>query len=297
VHRVLSDWKFIGCSYVVIIVGYAFAYSYFELFKEPLSFWRGLYLSVVTITTLGYGDITSDNNFGMFLTASESVVGIMVFGVFINSLWKNYSDKMELNQEEIFNKSLKLSNKKKLLSYYRCFQVVINEYKDLNFELTTPISERRIVEFTFNFDFKFSGLKDLFKRSIRNKYGFEKSVIELYFSLESSIIGEMKYILSNYRFEGVEEIESQIIEFIEFSYVTSTEEYLTGIAKSFDESTRNTLEEMIQGFESAPPEEYLVSNILLPVDTLYKTIPIKMYLIKKIEKEFEKIQSELASTK
>jgi hypothetical protein len=50
------------------------------------SFSRMLYLSAVTITTLGYGDILPRTNRARLLVALEAVLGIIVIGLFLNSL-------------------------------------------------------------------------------------------------------------------------------------------------------------------------------------------------------------------
>src|SRR5262249_54377588 len=52
--------------------------------KMPLHFWRMSYLSAVTITTLGYGDIMPLSNRARSLISLESVLGIVVIGFFIS---------------------------------------------------------------------------------------------------------------------------------------------------------------------------------------------------------------------
>jgi hypothetical protein len=48
--------------------------------------WRMLYLSAVTITTLGFGDITPITGTARALIGSEAVLGIVVIGVFLATL-------------------------------------------------------------------------------------------------------------------------------------------------------------------------------------------------------------------
>jgi len=49
-------------------------------------FWRMLYLSAITITTVGYGDIVPLTTTARLLIACEAVLGIVVIGLFLNSL-------------------------------------------------------------------------------------------------------------------------------------------------------------------------------------------------------------------
>ena len=50
------------------------------------SYWRMLYLSAITITTLGYGDILPITPRARFFVALEAVSGMIVVGLFLNEL-------------------------------------------------------------------------------------------------------------------------------------------------------------------------------------------------------------------
>ncbi|MCZ0743185.1 potassium channel family protein [Vibrio diabolicus] len=50
------------------------------------NFGRMLYLSIVTITTLGYGDIVPISDLNRFLVGLEAILGIILIGLFLNSL-------------------------------------------------------------------------------------------------------------------------------------------------------------------------------------------------------------------
>jgi hypothetical protein len=54
----------------------------------PGSFWRMLYLSAVTITTVGYGDIVPLTTCARLTVAAEAILGIVLIGAFINQLQK-----------------------------------------------------------------------------------------------------------------------------------------------------------------------------------------------------------------
>ncbi|QUI25797.1 two pore domain potassium channel family protein [Vallitalea pronyensis] len=53
---------------------------------------RMLYLSMVTITTLGYGDIVPITNRARLLVGLESVLGIIIIGLFISSIFNKLSN-------------------------------------------------------------------------------------------------------------------------------------------------------------------------------------------------------------
>jgi hypothetical protein len=57
-------------------------------FPDSMSgnFWRMLYYSVTTMTTLGYGDICPITPAARFLSGFQSILGIVLVGLFINSI-------------------------------------------------------------------------------------------------------------------------------------------------------------------------------------------------------------------
>jgi len=71
-----------------LIIAFLFAIAYYlhaDSFKvqgvrESLTFFDSVYYSIVTITTLGYGDIIPLSGSAKFLVAVESVLGIIVIG-------------------------------------------------------------------------------------------------------------------------------------------------------------------------------------------------------------------------
>ena len=71
--------------YILIIPIFAiFYYCFTEL--SQFEFTDSLYFSVVTITTLGYGDITPQIDITKFLASSEAILGIVLVGLFLNAL-------------------------------------------------------------------------------------------------------------------------------------------------------------------------------------------------------------------
>lgn len=56
------------------------------------NFARMLYLSAITITTVGFGDIVPLTNTARLLVASEAILGIIVIGFFLNAVTRGRSD-------------------------------------------------------------------------------------------------------------------------------------------------------------------------------------------------------------
>ena len=70
-----------------------FAADYFLLgaeFEKVVSgFVDALYLSAVTVTTLGYGDFVPTSRLTKFLTGLQAVSGVVLMGLFLNSLFSD----------------------------------------------------------------------------------------------------------------------------------------------------------------------------------------------------------------
>ena len=94
---------FFGVFYLLLIPIYALIYQYIpEIYntltlsdgKTLLNFYESIYFSAVTITTLGYGDISPNNSIAQLTSASEAVLGIVLIGLFLNSI----SQRSQYNQ-------------------------------------------------------------------------------------------------------------------------------------------------------------------------------------------------------
>lgn len=79
--------KLIGIFYLSLVPFFGAIYWLAEsLWKTPLGFIESIYFSVVTITTLGYGDISPTTDAGRILTGIEALLGIVLIGLFLNSI-------------------------------------------------------------------------------------------------------------------------------------------------------------------------------------------------------------------
>ncbi|HED38439.1 MAG TPA: two pore domain potassium channel family protein, partial [Ignavibacteria bacterium] len=89
---------------------------------SQLCFSDSLYFSVVTITTLGYGDISPTGGIGKLLTGSEAVFGILILGLFLHSLSHSlaisYQEKLKEKESEIAIKIIYVPNWSEINQYY-----------------------------------------------------------------------------------------------------------------------------------------------------------------------------------
>ena len=69
-------------------------------YLEGLSTLDALYFSVISLTTVGYGDFTPETAGGKIFVMGYLVIGIALMGVVINLLLKNFAAKRTIKELE-----------------------------------------------------------------------------------------------------------------------------------------------------------------------------------------------------
>lgn len=86
-----KPWRILWIA-VAAILGFACVYYLIDAAgKLASSFWEYLYFSVVTFTTLGYGDLKPDGGLARLATSIEALAGAFLIAIFVVSLARRYS--------------------------------------------------------------------------------------------------------------------------------------------------------------------------------------------------------------
>lgn len=123
-----------------------------------------LYYSIVTITTLGFGDYTPAHGWAQALTAVEVMCGVVFIGFFLNAVG---SMKSEIDVESEIEKQRMLHEKQesdKLRRNIPSIMHTLNTFLAYCYAVTTPESKRGD-EAHYDPDFTFSDMRDLFSPS------------------------------------------------------------------------------------------------------------------------------------
>ncbi len=78
---------------VIIILAGSVIYSYLENW----SWIDSLYFSVITLTTVGYGDLSPQTDIGKLFTVFYIMIGVGIILSFINTVYQHYDD-MKVNR-------------------------------------------------------------------------------------------------------------------------------------------------------------------------------------------------------
>lgn len=124
-----------------------------------------LYYSIVTITTLGFGDYTPMGGAAQCVTAVEVMCGLVFLGFFLNAVG---SMKSEIDVASEIEKQRRVhyhEEKEKLKKNAPSIMHAINTFLAYCYAVTTPANKRNSETADYNPDFTFQDMKDLYTPS------------------------------------------------------------------------------------------------------------------------------------
>lgn len=123
-----------------------------------------LYYSIVTITTLGFGDYTPAHGWAQAVTACEVMCGLVFLGFFLNAVG---SLKSEIDVTSALEKQKALhraAEQQKLVKSIPAILHNINLFMAYCYAVTTPVS-KRTSDSGYNPDFTINDMSDMYKPS------------------------------------------------------------------------------------------------------------------------------------
>lgn len=108
------------------------------------SYWNFLYFSIVSITTLGFGDIYPITTCSRIVVSLESILGVLFIGLFLNSLSSEQAQKVASFEKKRNMRELKLFELNKLLLRKEMLDIRIERYMIAMYNVVTPIKERKV---------------------------------------------------------------------------------------------------------------------------------------------------------
>lgn len=124
-----------------------------------------LYYSIVTITTLGFGDYTPTGGMAQCVTAVEVMCGLVFLGFFLNAVG---SMKSEIDVASEIEKQRRVhyhNEKEKLKKNAPSIMYAINTFLAYCYAVTTPQDKRSGEDASYNPDFSFQDMRDLYVAS------------------------------------------------------------------------------------------------------------------------------------
>ena len=134
--------------YLCLVPAFALIYNWLPdgQFRVPdggsTNYCDWLYYSIVTITTLGFGDYTPAHSAAQWVTAVEVLLGLITIGFFLNAVG---SMKSEIDVESEIDKQRRVhvaGEREKLIKNTPVLLHKINLFLDYCYAVTTPLSKR-----------------------------------------------------------------------------------------------------------------------------------------------------------
>lgn len=157
------------CIYICLIPLFALIYwvlpdSQFHIPSQTSDDFGGwVYYSIVTISTLGFGDYTPVHGWAQCVSAIEVLCGLLIFGFFLNAVGSMKSE-IEVNSEIEKQRRLYVAKEReKLLKNIPIIIHSLNQFLSYCYAVTTPKAKRDSVEIKYDPEFRFSDMSDLFK--------------------------------------------------------------------------------------------------------------------------------------
>ena len=207
-----SKPKFYGLTYLILIPIFAAIYFYLPgFYEQKLTIIESIYFSAVTITTLGYGDITPSSDLGKIIAATESVLGIILIGLFLNALSRVKGETAQQAQLEKDKETYKFKEIANLYGYYCIMKPISHNFKDSIIEVTNPINADRK---KYNPKFTLNDMRYLHSPSIFADKDPTESVVSRYFRCQSLLGKEISDIVKNIDLKLFPNLEKHCLEFI-----------------------------------------------------------------------------------
>lgn len=198
-HRGSLKW---GLAFVLLIPLFAFSYSIMPVGSFNCydgTFWNGIYYSVVTITTLGFGDVYPTLWYARLFTSLEVLSGVVIIGFFLNAVATEQANVVDKKSQERLNEEKKKESTIKLLQVLKSLIPQLQVFLTSCYEVLTPINERSFPNniFEYEFTFKYNKMYDLYAPSLLMVNKIQIPVIESYFNWEHKVCEECRYLLTN----------------------------------------------------------------------------------------------------
>lgn len=128
----------------------------------PTDYGSWLYYSIVTITTLGFGDYTPAHGWAQAVTAIEVMCGLIFLGFFLNAVGSMKSEldvESEIEKQRLAHQQIE---KDKMMKIIPSVIHNINLFLAYCYAVTTPVSKRNDETVSYNPDFSFNDMSDMF---------------------------------------------------------------------------------------------------------------------------------------
>jgi hypothetical protein len=282
-----SKPKVYGFIYLLLIPLFGLIFYFLpETIGKEVTLIESLYFSTVTITTLGYGDISPTNDLGRVIAASESLLGITLIGLFLNALSRvrgETSRNEEILKEEATYREGEIA---KLNGFYNLIRPLAGKHKLSVVQVTSPLKSRTQ---EYNPDFTLNDMMDLYKPSMLMTQNHHEPAVKYYFSSLIPLNSEISDLIKNVDLRLFPELEKHCLSFVGAVHSFDFSDAILGAVTTNlgDKKMTEFASEMLEKHEGEV--KFQPSNMINGYVALYHQIKLHMGLLDLIDKEISSV--------
>jgi hypothetical protein len=283
-----SPPKYYAYLYLSLIPLYAIFYISLpdNTISQAVNFIDYIYFSTVTITTLGYGDMLPQSSLGKIFTASQSIFGITLIGLFLNSLSRVRSEAARDEEMEKEQKQYRGSQVAKLNGIYNLIKPLSGNYKLSVIQITSPLANRSN---EYNPDFTLNDMKDLYGPSLLLTQNHHEPAVKYYLSANSILNKEFSDLIKNVDLRLFPELEKHSHSLVGCFHSFNFSDFILGALNTTagDRKMTEFISEMLEKHEGEV--KFLNANMINAYVALYQQIKMQMELLAMIEREITQL--------
>lgn len=262
--------------YLILIPVFAFLYFYapfiiLDLQGHTDNLVTSFYFSIVTITTLGYGDIKPIGEISKIVTASQSLFGILFIGLFLNALSHNQAAAIESRERKSVLKKVRYKDAQSFLTHDKLIGSYTSQLFEYMIPITTSMQERDY--FNFNDKFEFKDMHCLYKPTLKYKDSINTPAVELYFKKQESLVSALKMTLSSGALSPYPDIEDIFVKYISATNTLDSKDAILANGEKYQIGDK-AIGEYISEFNG--PIEYMYSHPINTYLNLYQQLKVNI---------------------
>lgn len=277
-----SKPKVYGAVYFLLIPFFGLIFYVLpDTIGEKTTLLKCFYFSAVTITTLGYGDISPTSDLGRIVASSEAVLGVTFIGLFLNALSRSRAEAYryeEINKEKRAYLEGQIA---KLNGHYNLIRPLAEKYKQSVVQITSPLESRKK---EYNPDFTLNDMKDLYRSSMLVTQDHHQPAVKYYFSSLNALSSEISDLIKSVDLRLFPDIEKNCLSFVEAFHLFDFSSAILGAVntKFGDKKMTDFVSETLEKHKGEA--EFVESNIINGYVALYQQVKLLMRLLDLIEK-------------
>ncbi len=282
-----SKPKVYGSIYLLLIPLFGLVFYFLpETICQEITLIESFYFSTVTITTLGYGDISPTNDLGRVIAASESVLGITLIGLFLNALSRVRGETSRNEEVEKEKNAYREGEIAKLNGFYNLIRPLAEKYKLSVVQITNPIKSRTQ---EYSPDFTLNDMMDLYRPSRLMTQNHHEPAVKYYFSSLTALNSEVSDLIKNVDLRLFPKLERHCLSFVGAVHSFDFSDAILGAVTSTlgDKKMTDFVSEMLEKHEGEV--KFVQSNIINGYVALYHQIKLQMELLELIDNEISEI--------